>query len=202
MTSLKALLLSLLSAMPIYKYALLFLLVIVEGPLITMGAGFLGFLGYLNLPLTYVIICVADLVGDCVYYSIGAFGTKKFANSKNIGFHISPSKLQKMKTLLHKHSGKTLLIAKLTHLGGVPILVASGLAKINFFDFLKYNAIATFPKSLFFLSIGYYFGKSSSTINRYLEYGTFLISGVIILITIFYLTMRKPLEEKLFDEKK
>ncbi len=193
-----ALLHTFLSIIPIYKYGLLFLLVMIEGPLITMGAGWLGSLGYLNLALATIIIICADMLSDCVYYGIGYFGGEKVVKKYTTS---SLVRLRNNEHFLHRHSRKAIVLAKLTHVAGVPFLLTAGLARIPFPIFFFYDAVATIPKSIFFVALGFYFSHIASIINQYLEYGTFGVFALLLLVFIAYSFLGKYVRAK-FEENK
>lgn len=65
------------SLLTAYKYFFLFPIVVVEGPIITVIAGFLSSLGYLNIIIAYLVVVAGDIVGDSAYYAIGFYGRKK-----------------------------------------------------------------------------------------------------------------------------
>lgn len=188
-------------AMPIYKYGLLFFGVVVEGPLFTMLAGWLSFEGLINLFLAYVIIIAAEMVGDMLYYALGYWGRAKLVNKYAARLKFSPTRFKKIESLLHRHCGKTIIMAKLTHLAGVPFLVSAGLAQVPFFKFLFYNLIATLPKSLVFILLGYFLGAAVGTVNQYLEYGTFIVLGLMVAIIGGYLLLGKYFEKEMPELK-
>ena len=190
----------LLGAIPIYKYLFLFLLVLVEGPLITMAVGWLAALGLFNPLVAYFVIVGADLVSDTLYYILGYWGREKLIKKFTLpGKEISMSRLGRIERLLKNHSKKTIVIAKLTHVAGVPVLLAAGLARVRLAIFLTYDALATFPKSLIFLLLGFYLGQASSTINQYLEYGTIVVSAAVMIVFVVYLFVGKQLEKKFIN---
>lgn len=189
-----------LSAIPIYKYGLIFLLVMIEGPFITMLVGWVIFLGYLNPLLAYGMVVCADLISDCIYFGIGWWGRNKKISKLNTYIKASSGRLQKIEALLHRHSGKTIIIAKLTHVAGVPFLIAAGLARIRFSKFLAYDFIATIPKSLAFILLGYYFGLATSQVNHYLEYSTIVASLCIAVLLLVYLRLGKYVDKKFAEE--
>src|SRR3989338_6750213 len=117
-----------------YKYLLLFPIVIVEGPIITVIAGFLSSLGQLNFFISYAIAVVGDVVGDCIYYALGFYGRQKF---------------------------------------------------------VWYNFIATLPKSLILLLIGFYFGETYAKINTYLDYTAIISTVLAVLSVIIYFAVKK-----------
>ncbi|MFA5894130.1 MAG: DedA family protein [Candidatus Margulisiibacteriota bacterium] len=192
---------TILTAIPVLKYGLLFLLTVIEGPLVAMIAGLLASLGFFNLALAYLVIIAGDLVSDSLYYSIGFWGREKSIKKYGRFLLLDQTKLHKFETLVRYHSGKVLILGKLTHFAGVPILLAAGLVKIPYRKFIWYDTLATLPKSLAFLLLGYYFGGLTGTINRYLEYGTLITGGLLAIIFAGYLFAGKYLEKKLSDNK-
>lgn len=188
-----ALLQAFLTIIPIYKYGLLFLLVMIEGPLITMGAGWLGSLGYLNLVLATVIIICADMLSDCAYYAAGYFGGEKLVKKYT---STSLSRLRGREHFIHRHSRKAIVLAKLTHVAGVPFLLTAGLSRIPFSIFFLYDFVATIPKSIIFVALGFYVSHIASTINQYLEYGTFGVFALLLVIFIGYSFLGKYVRAK------
>src|SRR3989338_6363855 len=75
-----------------YKYLILIPLSIIEGPIVTVIAGFLVTLKFFNLFLIYIIMVAGDVVGDGIAYSFGYFG-KRFLHY----FKITDEKLEKAK---------------------------------------------------------------------------------------------------------
>jgi membrane protein DedA with SNARE-associated domain len=171
----------------VYKYFILFPVMVIEGPIITIIAGFLSSLDLLNLFLVFAVVVIADLVGDFMYYAIGRWGREKFINRWGKYIGLSAEKIIRLESHFEKHTRKTLIIGKISHAFGAPILVAAGVAKIPFWEFIWFNFLATIPKSLFFLLIGYYFGQAYVRLNKYLDYFTigFLILAILILISYF-----------------
>jgi len=179
------------------KYGLLFLITVVEGPLIMMAAGYAASLGFINFPIAYGFVVVADLVGDSLFYLIGYC-----CGQSGVGFlarwiKIPPTTADRMKNLYHRNYGKSLILAKITHAAGMPFLVGAGLARIDFRKFILFNFIATLPKALAFLVIGYYFGAAAATIDRYLKYGTWITLALIALLFIAYLSIGRIYYKKL-----
>ncbi len=182
-----------------YKYLFLFPVAVVEGPIITVLAGFLSSLGYLNIFIAYAVIVVADIVGDGMYYALGYFGRQKFIERWGRFLGITMERAEKLEKHFAKHSGKTLIIGKLTHAVGAIVLVTAGIAKVPFWRFIWYNFIPTLPKSLVLLLIGYYLGESYAKISTYLDYtalGTIIITVIFIAIYFVMRHMSKKYEDK------
>lgn len=174
-----------------YKYIFLFPVAVFEGPIITVIAGFLSSLGHLNVFIVYAVVVVADVVGDIVYYVLGYYGRQRFIERWGRFLGITMERVERLEKHFAQHSGKTLIIGKLSHAIGTVVLVAAGIANVPFWKFVWYNFIATLPKSLVILLIGFYFGKTYIKINTYLDYtaiGTIAITVIFIMI---YFVMKK-----------
>ena len=174
-----------------YKYAVLFPITIIEGPIITIIAGFLSSQGYLNIFAIYGVVVAGDIVGDVIYYLIGSYGGRRFITRWGYLFRLSMEEITKLENHFANHSGKTLLFGKISHAIGAPILVAAGMAKIPLEKFVWFNFWATLPKSLVLLAIGYYFGRAYQEIDRYIGYGNLIIFSLAIIAVIIYFLVKK-----------
>ncbi len=153
-----------------YKYLVILPIAIFEGPIIIIISGFLIYLGYLNAQVAFLLLLVADMTGDAMYYAIGRFWRKtKLAQRflKIFGFHGSNGQL--LESHFDSHQGKTFLMAKFSHGIGAAVQLASGIARVKFSDFVTYSFIGTSIKTLLLLYIGFYIGDSYQKINTYLD---------------------------------
>jgi len=173
-----------------YKYFILFPVVVVEGPIATIIAGFLASIGHLNLYIAYGLIIVADVVGDSIYYALGRWGTR-FVERWGHYIGLTIERVKKIELHYTHHAGKTLILGKLAHSIEIPFLVFAGIAKVSYRKFLLYVFIPSIPKSLLFILIGYYFGRAFDEINRYLSYTAFIMLAAAIVLVIIYFIIRK-----------
>ncbi|MFA7319733.1 MAG: DedA family protein [Parcubacteria group bacterium] len=174
-----------------YKYLIFFPLVVIEGPIVTVAAGFLAYLGYFNVYILYLVAVAGDIVGDVLYYSIGYFGGKRIMSNGRF-LWIKVEQVQKIKNHFDNHFGKTLLFGKWTHSVGGAILVASGIVRVPLKKFIKFNFIGTVPKTLVFLLVGYYFGHAYAKIDTYFGYITIAMLFLIITgATSYYFTRKR-----------
>ncbi len=181
-------------------YALLFPVAVIEGPIITVVAGFLGANHIVNIYIVYFIMAAGDVTGDCLYYALGRFGGRRFLDRWGHFFGFSTEKIASMESHYRKHSGKTILLSKITHGIGPVFLVAAGASGVSFRQFIAYSSLGAFPIALILMLIGYFFGQAYMSISRYLDWFGFAASGIAILIFIGYrLLVRaaKRYEEKL-----
>lgn len=168
-----------------YGYFIYLPLAVIEGPIVTIVAGFLTSLGYFNALAIYILAILGDLIGDTLYYVLGRRGNEYLLARKKF-LWINIEQLKKLKNHFDKHLGKTILLGKWTHAIGAPILIAAGMAQVSFKKYILFNIIGTAPKMLAFLIIGYYFGQAYKRIDAYFNYAAAIIFFIIILIAVIY----------------
>jgi membrane protein DedA with SNARE-associated domain len=173
-----------------FSYAILFVLIAIEGPIVTIVAGLLSSMGIFNFFLAYLVIISGDLIGDGGYYALGRFGRKAFFDKWGYLVGVNPHQLATMEKKINRNSGKTMLMGKLAHgIGGI-FIVTAGIVKMPFRDFLWYNLLGTIPKSLLLMLVGYYFGKSFVQFSKYLNYTALGTMALAILATLVYFVIR------------
>ena len=173
-----------------YSYLVLFPLVVIEGPVVTIIAGFLVSLGFMDFFPAYMTIVAGDLTGDFLYYSAGRWWLNKTYKGVLKFFNINLKFVHKLEEGLKKNKGPFLFFGKLSHAIGGIILFAAGSAQIPIKDFLEFNFFATLPKSLILLAVGYYFGSTVTNFRKALDYtvlGLFVFT--VILLVLYFLIM-------------
>ena len=174
-----------------YTYAVLFPLSVVEGPIVTIIAGYLAYLGYVNPALIFLVCLGGDLTGDLAWYAAGRWS--RHGSGLRVGRYvgITPDRQLKIERHFEKHSGKTLLLGKLTQGVGALVLVGAGAARMRPSRFMAFNLIATVPKSLALLLFGYYFGKAYAQAASALDYAALATVVLLVLALIAYIVPRR-----------
>jgi membrane protein DedA with SNARE-associated domain len=167
-------------------YALLFPIAVIEGPIITVVAGFLGANQAVNIYLVYFIMVAGDVTGDCLYYALGRFGRRRFFDRWGKYIGITSEKIASMERHYRKHSGKTIMISKITHGIGPLFLVAAGASGVSFRRFIVYSTLGALPIALILILIGYFFGQAYLSISRYLDWFGLAASGIAIILFLGY----------------
>ncbi len=168
-------------------------LAIVEGPIVTVVAAFLASQGYLNLVAVYVVVVAADIIGDVLFYLVGRFGKQLLLDRWGHYVGITPPRLLQLEDHFHRHGGKTLLLAKVTHSLGFAALLGAGASHMHFGMFIWYNVVGTLPKSLIFLLIGYLLGYAYLQVNSYIV-GYSLLVFVVAAIAVSYWLIRRRID--------
>ena len=174
-----------------YRYAILFPLVIMEGPIVTILAGFLASLGQFNLFICYPLIVAGDVLGDLFMYAQGRWGGKPAVERWGRRFGIKPEIIARLEEHFKKHPGKTLIFGKISHFFGGPVLIAAGMARMSLSEFLWFNFLATLPKSLFLLLLGFYFGKAYVKFDKFLTFAGWAAAALVALCLIAYFVIKK-----------
>ena len=177
-----------------YGYPIIFLLVVYEGPVVTIISSFLAASGIFNVFILYPLVVIADLTGDVIWYFVGYFGREKLIKrwGRFLGLPYERlDKFEKINERFKNHQGKVLFAAKITHIIGFPFLIGAGIFKWDLKRFLWFNFLATLPKSLAWMLLGYYVGQASLVVSKYLKYGTFISIGILILSILIYVIIMK-----------
>ncbi|MGD1003101.1 MAG: VTT domain-containing protein [Minisyncoccia bacterium] len=164
-----------------YRYAVLLPIAIVEGPIISVIAGFLVSIHAMEFWIAFGILMFGDVIGDILLYSVGRWGGSSLIMRWGPKFGATPERMEKFEKLFKNNAKKTLLFGKWGHAFGFPILVSAGIVKENFQEFLWVSVVGTIPKTLFLLAIGFYFGAAYQNIDRYF---TDAIIGIVIVVII------------------
>ena len=158
---------------------------IVEGPIVTVIAAYLAKLGYMTLLGVYLVCVVGDLVGDAMYYWIGRAGPAILPERWLVKIGINKARQMALKGHFAEKGGRTLLLGKWTHSVGLPIMLASGAAKMPFGIYMWYNVLGSIPKSALFVAIGWYLGSAYSAIDNWIfrvSLGLIVVAGLVLLV--------------------
>lgn len=171
----------------VYKYFVAFPLAIVEGPIIMVACGFLLRLGAFSFWPIYLALVLGDFVADIVWYFVGYYGARKFADRWGKYFSITPESLEKLEVLFHNHQSKILFISKITMGFGFALatLIAAGMAKVPLKKYALFNFLGGFVWTALLMGVGYFFGHLYTIIDKSFKvaFVTFLI---IMLIAVLY----------------
>src|SRR3989344_7108548 len=172
-----------------WGYLIIYIAMVVEGPIVNSAASFAASLGYFNFFLVGVIAFLGDLTGDIIYYSIGRFGKKIIINKYRRYFKIESALLKDIIKEMKKNMKKTIVAIKLIPILAGPGLLVAGAFKVPFKKYLLVSVLTIIPTTLFFSLTGYYFGFAFDKLNRYFGIVGSSIAAVIFLfifLPVFY----------------
>lgn len=181
-----------------YRYLLLLPLATVEGPIVTVIAGFLASLGILNIFAVYFVSLAGDIIGDSFYYSVGRFGINGTVLKIVRFLGLSVKRVERVEEHFKRHAGRTIFFGKLAYGLETMTLMSAGLARVPYLRFVMFALCPSIPKSLLFVLIGYYFGSAYVVINRYLDnagIAVVIILPAFVLMFIIYRFVLKKLRK-------
>lgn len=184
-----------------YKYLFLFPITAIEGPLITMAAGFLVTLGVINPFIALPIIVAGDVTSDVFYYFVGRYGERWRLTRWIIRRFTFETHKEKIGPAFEKHGGKILLFGKLTHAFGAVFLIGAGYFDMNLPLFIWYNTIGTIIKSSILMYVGYLAGSAYVSYSRSFEFWSILITIGILIVGFggIVLWERRSVGRKIWD---
>lgn len=166
-----------------YRYYILFPLVIVEGPIVTVIAGFLCNAGIFNVFIVFPIIVLGDLIGDSIYYALGYWGSSGWLQKLTIRLGLTQKRQQRITLYIANNSFKTILLSKLILGIGVSGLFLAGKSRLPYGRFIKICLLTSLLQCSFYLAVGWFFGTFYQTISRYLD----IVASISILIVLVFL---------------
>lgn len=153
---------------------------VLEGPIVTVIAAWLASQNLFSVWSVSVIVILADVVGDVGLYSLGRWGLNRMPKRWRDKLGLNRARLVSAGRHFQNKGVKTLLFGKWTHSAGAPVLVAAGVARMNIWLFTLTNLIATIPKSLAFVALGYWLGSYYGKIDSWLTKGSIILLGLIL----------------------
>jgi membrane protein DedA with SNARE-associated domain len=148
----------------VYGYAALLPLTAIEGPAVTVFAGFLAAQGLFDIAGVYAVAVLGDLIGDVMYYAVGRWASRRWmvqpkANRRGRWAARLHQRVSVLAPRIRTRAGAMLLFGKLTHSAGFAVLLAAGAARVDLRRFLAFNLLGTLPKVLVLVLLGYWFGR-------------------------------------------
>ncbi len=173
-----------------HGYVLMFLVMLAEGPIITAVSAFAASLGFFNIWIVFVLAILGDWGADLIFFAIGYFTRLKLVRKFGNLFGVSEEKIARLKNLLETHPGKILVAAKLSPVA-VPALIIAGSSHMSVKKFAKVCLLITLPKTILFVIVGYYFGRSYDKISHYINNGSLLLFFGLMAFGLFYFVYKK-----------
>jgi len=166
-----------------HGYVIMFFLMWLEGPIVTLAAAFLASLGFFSLPVVFIISLVGDITGDIVLYAIGRKWGIHFVNRFGKYIGITQRLVDKMQGHFHVHGGKTIFMVKSTTGLCFVTFVAAGIARMPLKRFVRYSLYGGVVWSSVLVGMGYFFGALYTQIATYISWaGWFILIGAIIVL--------------------
>jgi len=189
-----------------YRYAVLFPLAALEGPILGFITGSLVPLGYFSLlPLLFTLV-LADLLPDIAYYFVGRWGKKK-ALVERFGskLRLTPERMELLDKLWHTHTVKAMMITKFSYGLSTPLLITAGLVHVPFRKFWTLSALLALMQYSVLVGLGYFFGGYFATAQSTIVRVQLIVAAAVVVFAVYYIitkTVRKEFAKDLEPERR
>lgn len=173
------------------SYLLIFILMVFEGPTITIAAAMVASLGFLSVYKIFILALLGDITGDFLFYGLGCSARKNIFEKygHHVGFHKKRRKYWSKK--LNEHFVKSFIFIKNSPIICQPGLILMGSMKIPVRKFFIWSFIITLPKSLLLTAIGYFGGMAILNYLRYFKIAEYFLIFVVLAGVIAYFIIIK-----------
>lgn len=154
---------------------------IIEGPIVSILAGWLVGLGIMALVPSFIILVLGDVIGDALLYAAGRGVRLDRLPLVGRYFRIPRAKLVPVVKAFREQGVRLLVIGKVTQAAGFVVLIGAGAARMNFALFLLVNTLAAIPKAALLLALGYAIGEAHERIAAWLSWGSLAMGGLAVL---------------------
>ncbi|MCX6766928.1 MAG: VTT domain-containing protein [Candidatus Moranbacteria bacterium] len=169
-----------------HGYILMFFAMLIEGPIVTVAAAFAAALGYFDVFIVFILSFLGDIVADVIYYFIGYFSRLAVIEKFGKFFGLTEKRMHRIEALLNGHSVKTLIALKLTPVLPTPGLMLVGATKMSIKRFVKICSIIIFPRTIFLVIMGYYFGAAYEVMAKQFEKNYWIFIFIVATVAIVY----------------
>lgn len=177
-------------------YLAVFLLMLIEGPIITLTASFLASQGVFNIYIIFLISFLGCFIPDMIFYSLGKLEVSNFVEKYGYYFGLNKVFIKKACSHFHNHAAKAIVFFKLMPFTGIPGVFAAGVSKVRIYRFFIVDFSFNFISALVFTLLGYYFGLA---FGGFASYFGWILPGIALLIIFVWIipTLYRKLTEKL-----
>jgi membrane protein DedA with SNARE-associated domain len=172
-----------------HGYGILFLIMIVEGPIITAAAAYAASLGWLNIWLVFGLSLLGDTISDILHYIIGRYLKQSTVQkwSSFFGIEKIPSHLD---TQFKKYPARSLFLLKLTPPLAQPGMVLAGTFRVPFRTFWLYTFLGSVIRTTILTCIGFFFGFVAGKIFDYFHLANYWLIVFILSIVAIYVLLQ------------
>ena len=184
---------TLLQLMESYGYIALFVAMVLENANIPIPSEVvLGFAGFLisqqifSFWTTFIVACLAGLVGSVLSYWLGSYGGRPLLLKYGKYIFFNEHKFQMAENMFNKYGGAAVLICRF--LPGVRTFISfpAGIARYPFWKFTIFTIIGTIPWTLLLVWAGSLLGSHWRDLIQYNHIFLIVIAVVCVIAAVVY----------------
>lgn len=171
----------------LWAYLLLALLVMVEGPIVTLAGAVAASAGYMAPVGVFAAASAGNMTADLLWYTLGYLGKMEWLHRYGRWFGLREEYIRRFDRDIQAHAAKVLLIAKLTLGFTIPTLIATGLSKVPMRRWLGFLALGETIWTGSLVALGFFLGSYVQQLERGLEIITLAGSLLFIGFLVYYI---------------
>lgn len=169
-----------------WSYLILVLLVFVEGPAATLVAATMAATGILRPELVFLFSMLGNFLADVFWYLLGYMGGDRRVLLRIRWVRRRWSMVKRIQASLHGRAARMFLLTKLSMgLLTIPILVASGLARVPWYRLLAVSLVVEPIWNALLLFAGLRVGEYVAQFERGLQVAAVVGTVVVLLVLLF-----------------
>ncbi len=189
---------TIISLLTTYRYAILFPIAALEGPVVSLAVGFLIHTGTLHFWPSYIVLILGDTIPDSFYFFLGYWGRNtKFTKRLIQKSEFFSRHFDTVERLWHNHGWATMFFGKLAYGMAPPFLASAGIVRMSFKRFITYSIPITLSQYLVFLAIGYSSGHLYKQASKYVTLAYVLLAIIVIAFIAIYFLASKYAKKKI-----
>ncbi len=167
-----------------WSYLIIFLMVFIEGPVVTLIAGAMVGAGLLRLDLAYAACAIGNFTADQFWFWLGYIGGHRGFLYRIGWVRRRRPQIEEFEISMQDHGIKLYLLSKVSMgLFTIPILIAAGIARVSWLRLTVVNLTFEIVWTAFLLFAGYRLGEHIAQMERSLQIAA-LVGGVVFLALI------------------
>lgn len=174
--------------MGLWAYLLLALLVMVEGPVVTLAGAVAASAGYMEPVGVFISAAMGNMVADLLWYTLGYLGKMEWLHRYGGWFGFREEYVQRFNRDIQAHAAKLLFIAKLTLGFTIPTLVATGLSRVPLRRWFYVLIVGETIWTGSLVALGFFFGKYVQQLERGVEVISLIGALIFVVFLIFYIS--------------
>ena len=185
-----------------WGYAGIFVTMTLESALIPIPsevvipfAGFLAYMGEMNIWLIVLVSSLANLTGSIIAYEIGKYLGRGFIERYGKYVLLNMEHLKLVEGWFEKYGSVTVFFSRLLPLVRTVNALPAGIGKMNFPKFCIYTFIGSIPWNLALVLVGYLLKENWNILEKYSLYIDILAVFVAVAV-IFYIARKIRLSTK------
>src|SRR4030042_3112482 len=158
-------------------------------------AGFLAYMGEMNIWLIVLVSSFANLTGSIIAYEVGKYLGRGFIERYGKYVLLNMGHLQLVERWFDKYGSLTVLFSRMLPVVRTINALPAGIGKMNFPKFCIYTFIGSIPWNLGLVLVGYLLKENWNILEKYSLYVD-ILAILVVAAVIFYIVRRIRLSTK------